>query len=74
MTRLWTIIGVADVPASLAWYQDLLGLPRSPPAHVYFSQAVEGDGTVLICLHRWGDHDQLASRLKLFGSERWRGR
>jgi len=29
MIRLWTIIGVRDVVASLSWYQSLLGLPAS---------------------------------------------
>lgn len=55
MRRIWTIIGVADVAGSLEWYQHLLGLTISPPAHDYFGQAVDGDGTVLICLRRWGD-------------------
>ena len=33
MKRLWTIIGVADVPASFKWYQSLLGLPETDPPH-----------------------------------------
>ena len=57
MMRLWTIIGVCDVSASLAWYQRLLGLPLQPPAHSYFGQVVDTDGTVLVCLHEWGEHD-----------------
>lgn len=57
MMRLWTIIGVRDVSASLAWYQRLLGLPLMPPAHSYFGQVVDTDGTVLVCLHEWGEHD-----------------
>ena len=32
MRRTWTIIGVADVPASFKWYQSLLGLPETAPA------------------------------------------
>jgi catechol 2,3-dioxygenase-like lactoylglutathione lyase family enzyme len=56
MQHLWTIIGVADVAHSLAWYQSLLGLPATPPAHEYFG-TLAVDGTVLLCLHRWGDHD-----------------
>lgn len=56
MTRLWTIIGVRDVARSAAWYQTLLGQPLSPPAHDYFGQIVDTDGSVLVCLHRWGDH------------------
>ena len=57
MRRTWTIIGVGDVPGSFKWYQSLLGLPESAPAHVYFGQLLDSDGTVLLCLHRWGDHD-----------------
>ncbi|MFN7917019.1 MAG: VOC family protein [Vicinamibacterales bacterium] len=56
MTRLWTIIGVNDVPASVTWYQSLLGLPLAPPAHDYFGQVVDPDGTVLLCLHAWEEH------------------
>ena len=57
MKRLWTIIGVADVPASFNWYQSLLGLTETAPAHDYFGQIVEPDGTVLLCLNQWGAHE-----------------
>jgi catechol 2,3-dioxygenase-like lactoylglutathione lyase family enzyme len=57
MRRTWTIIGVNDVARSQEWYQHLLGLPRSPPAHDYFGQILDDDGTVLLCLHSWGEHD-----------------
>jgi catechol 2,3-dioxygenase-like lactoylglutathione lyase family enzyme len=57
MKRTWTIIGVHDVARSVAWYQTLLGLPHRPPAHDYFGQILDSDGTVLLCLHAWGDHD-----------------
>ena len=53
MKRTWTIIGVADVPRSFAWYQSLFGLPASAPGHDYFGQIVDTDGTVLLCLHEW---------------------
>jgi catechol 2,3-dioxygenase-like lactoylglutathione lyase family enzyme len=56
MRRTWTIIGVGDVARSLAWYQTLLGLPKSAPAHDYFGQILDADGTVLLCLHQWGTH------------------
>jgi catechol 2,3-dioxygenase-like lactoylglutathione lyase family enzyme len=64
MTRLWTIIGVNDVAASFRWYQSLLGLAATEPAHDYFGQIVDADGTVLLCLHQWGAHEHppLASR------------
>ena len=56
MRRTWTIIGVTDVARSCAWYQTLLGLPKSAPAHDYFGQILDADGTVLLCLHQWGTH------------------
>jgi len=55
--KCWTIIGVADVPASFKWYQSLLGLPATAPSHDYFGQILDSDGTVLLCLHEWGAHD-----------------
>jgi len=57
MRRTWTIIGVGDVPASFKWYQSLLGLPETAPAHDYFGQILDSDGTVLLCLHQWGAHE-----------------
>lgn len=57
MKRTWTIIGVADVTRSFNWYQSLFGQPESAPAHDYFGQVLDMDGTVLLCLHRWGDHE-----------------
>lgn len=57
MRRTWTIIGVENVPASLKWYQSLLNLPETAPAHDYFGQVLDSDGTVLLCLHSWGAHD-----------------
>ncbi len=56
MKRTWTIIGVADVGRSFTWYQSLLGLPKTAPAHDDFGQIVDSDGTVLLCLHEWGAH------------------
>jgi hypothetical protein len=46
MKRTWTIIGVADVPQSFGWYQSLLGLPETAPAHDDFGQILDADGTV----------------------------
>ena len=57
MKRLWTIIGVADVARAFTWYQSLLGLPATIPAHDYFGQILDTDGTVLLCLHQWGAHE-----------------
>ena len=57
MKRLWTIIGVRDVARSYAWYRSLLGMPQAQPAHTYFGQIQDADGTVLLSLHEWGAHD-----------------
>jgi catechol 2,3-dioxygenase-like lactoylglutathione lyase family enzyme len=57
MKRTWTIIGVSDVPSSFKWYQSLFGQPETQPAHTYFGQILDSDGTVLLCLHQWGAHD-----------------
>ncbi len=57
MKRTWTIIGVRDVPRSFRWYQSLFGQFAMPPAHDHFGQLVDTDGTVLLCLHRWGAHE-----------------
>ncbi len=56
MRRTWTIIGVADVHRSFAWYQSLLVLPVTAPAHDDFGQLVDEDGTVLLCVHQWEAH------------------
>jgi catechol 2,3-dioxygenase-like lactoylglutathione lyase family enzyme len=57
MRRTWTIIGVGDVARSFTWYQSLLGLPETAPAHEDFGQILDADGTVLLCLHEWGAHE-----------------
>ena len=57
MKRIWTIIGVADVSESFKWYQSLLVLPETAPAHDDFGQILDADGTVLLCLHQWGAHE-----------------
>jgi hypothetical protein len=55
--RTWTIIGVRDVHCSFKWYQSLLVLQETTPAHDYFGQILDSDGTVLLCLHEWGSHE-----------------
>jgi catechol 2,3-dioxygenase-like lactoylglutathione lyase family enzyme len=57
MKRTWTIIGVADVARSFKWYQSLFGQPETQPAHDYWGQLLDTDGTVLLCLHQWGEHE-----------------
>lgn len=63
MKRTWTIIAVRDVPRSFKWYQTLFGQPETRPAHDYFGQVLDADGTVLLCLHEWGadEHPPLTS-------------
>lgn len=57
MKRTWTIIGVRDVTRSFKWYQTLFGQPLTAPAHSFFGQLLDADGTVLLNLHEWGAHD-----------------
>jgi len=61
MKRTWTIIGVSDVAGSFKWYQSLFGQPETPPGHDDFGQIVDTDGTVLLCLHQWGDAPKKAT-------------
>jgi catechol 2,3-dioxygenase-like lactoylglutathione lyase family enzyme len=63
MKRTWTIIGVRDVPLSFKWYQELFGQRARAPGHPDFGQLCDSDGTVLLCLHQWGNehHPSLAS-------------
>ena len=62
MKRTWTIIGVRNVPDSFNWYQSLFGQPPTGPAHDYFGQILDADGTVLLCLHQWGAHEHPSLR------------
>ena len=57
MKRTWTIIGVKDVASSFKWYQTLFGQAATQPAHDYWGQIIDSDGTVLLCLHQWGAHN-----------------
>jgi hypothetical protein len=51
------VSGCPAVPGSLKWYQALFGQPARRPAHDYFGQILDSDGTVLLCLHKWGAHE-----------------
>jgi len=57
MKRIWTIIGVRNVPSSFEWYQSLFGQRETRPEHDDFGQILDTDGTVLLCLHQWGAHE-----------------
>jgi predicted enzyme related to lactoylglutathione lyase len=56
MKRTWSIVGVADVQKSAAWYIRLLNAQNSHPGATSFDQIIDRDGTILVCLHHWGDH------------------
>ena len=56
MTRLETIIAVKDVAKSSKWYQNLLGL-KSTHSGGNFEMLADKNGSVILCLHRWGGHD-----------------
>jgi len=57
MKRIWTIIGVSDVPGTFKWYQPLFGQPETGLGHDHWGHIVDTDGTVLLCLHKWGAHE-----------------
>ena len=50
------IIAVADVEASSQWYQSVFGW-RSKHGGREFDVLVSGSDEVILCLHRWGEHD-----------------
>lgn len=54
MKRPWPIIAVADVASSSAWYVELLDAEQNHPGATVFNQILDGDGTILVCLHHWG--------------------
>lgn len=56
MTRLETIIAVKDVAKSSIWYQELFNL-KSTHDGDNFEMLANQKGEVLLCLHRWGEHD-----------------
>jgi catechol 2,3-dioxygenase-like lactoylglutathione lyase family enzyme len=56
MIRTEVIIAVNDVERSSKWYQRLLGCKSSHGGGTFEILADE-DGTVLLCLHKWGEHD-----------------
>ena len=56
MTRLETIIAVRDVLKSSKWYQDLLDL-KSKHGGDNFEMLADKNGTIILCLHLWGEHD-----------------
>ena len=55
MTRTETIIAVKDVTESSKWYQELLECKSSHGGDT-FEILSDKDGTVILCLHKWGEH------------------
>lgn len=56
MTRTETIIAVDNVSKSSKWYQELLGCESSHGGDT-FEILKNQNGTVILCLHRWGEHE-----------------
>ena len=56
MLKIDPIIAVKDVNASSKWYQSVLGCERTHGGDS-FAVLVDEKEEVLICLHKWGDHE-----------------
>ena len=56
MTKLDPIIAVKDVEKSSKWYQTVFGC-TSIHGGDEFDILVSKNNEVLICLHKWGEHD-----------------
>lgn len=55
-SKLDTIIAVKDVPASARWYQALFNLHNQHGGE-HFAVLTNQADDVIICLHKWGEHD-----------------
>jgi len=56
MTKIDPIIAVKDVEASSRWYQSIFNC-RSMHGGKEFDILVSEEDEVLICLHKWGQHE-----------------
>ncbi|MDO5523035.1 MAG: glyoxalase [Bacteroidia bacterium] len=56
MTRTETIIAVENVPQSSQFYRDLLQCESAHGGET-FEVLKDKDDTVILCLHKWGDHN-----------------
>lgn len=54
--KLDPIIAVKDVKASSVWYQSVFNC-RSIHGGDTFDVLIDDQGDVLLCLHKWGEHD-----------------
>src|SRR5690606_8774967 len=61
MIKTDPIIAVANVEASSAWYQTVFDC-RSKHGGKDFDILVDDNGEVLICLHKWGEHNHPTMR------------
>jgi hypothetical protein len=57
MIRTEPIIAVHNVEASSKWYQSLLDCKNTHTNGKIFDQLVDTDGTILLGLHHWGNHN-----------------
>jgi hypothetical protein len=55
MTKVDPIIAVKDIETSSKWYQSIFGC-RSMHGGKEFDILVSENDDVLICLHKWGEH------------------
>jgi hypothetical protein len=55
MTKIDPIIAVKDVEASSKWYQSVFGFRNMHEGREFVTLVSEND-EVLICLHKWGEH------------------
>lgn len=56
MTKIDPIIAVKDVNESSKWYESAFGCKRAHGGND-FAVLVDEHNEVLICLHKWGEHD-----------------
>lgn len=56
MIRTETIIAVKNVIESSEWYQQLLECDSSHGGNT-FEILTDKDGTTILCLHKWGEHE-----------------
>lgn len=56
MTKIDPIIAVKDVNRSSEWYQSVFDCKRTHGGD-HFGVLTDENGEVLICLHRWGEHE-----------------
>ncbi|MEO6719608.1 MAG: VOC family protein [Ferruginibacter sp.] len=56
MTKIDPIIAVKDVDASSKWYEKIFGFKRTHAGNE-FAVLVSEDDEIILCLHKWGEHD-----------------